>query len=129
MKKLEQLLEAKSLLILDSEYNFEEVNNKWRVKNIIIKDFSLETKIKELIPEGGEKVGTTFGDPESITVYSKYVRFVSNNINVKLFYSEEIIRKIVSYGYHYLAMKIMLNNDGLQKLKQFFRPFARSGIN
>ena len=29
----------KSLIILDSEYNLEEINNKWRAKNIIIKDF------------------------------------------------------------------------------------------
>ena len=34
----------KSLLVLDLEYNLEEINNKWRVKNIFIKDFSLENK-------------------------------------------------------------------------------------
>ena len=32
-------------------------------------------------------------------------------MNIKLFYNEEIIKKIVSYGCHYLVMKIMLIND------------------
>ena len=94
----------KSLLILDSEYDLEEINNKYRVKNIIIREFTLESKIKELIENSIH---------ESIVVNSKYVKFVSNNTNIKLFHNEEIIRKIVSYGYSYLAMKIMLNNDGL----------------
>ena len=39
----------KSLIKLDLEYNLEEINDKWRAKNIIIKNFSLENKIKELI--------------------------------------------------------------------------------
>ena len=107
----------RSLIKLDLEY---EINDKlFGVKNIIIKDFSLETEIKELL----ENL-----IPESITVYSKYVRFVSNNINVKLFYSEEIIRKIVSYGYHYLAMKIMLNNDGsIENINNQFIKSLRRG--
>ena len=115
----------KSLLILDSEYNLEEINDIWRVKNIIIKEFSLENKIKELIRDL---------IPESIVVNSKYVKFISNNANIKLFHNEEIIKKLVSHECSnefrprpkalrsdklipqsiigsYLAMKIMLNND------------------
>ena len=92
----------KLLLILDSEYNLKEINDRWRVKNIIIKQFALESKIKELIKDL---------IPESIMVNSKYVKFVSNNENIKLFLSENIIRKLISYGCSYLAMKIMLNND------------------
>ena len=91
----------KSLIILDSEYFLEEINDKWRVKNFIIIKFTLGIKelIKDLIHE-------------SITEHSNYVKFVSNNTNIKLFHNEEIIRKLVSYGFHYLAMKIMLNNNG-----------------
>ena len=92
----------KSLLILDSEYIFEEINDKWRVKNIIIKEFSLENKIKELIKDL---------IPESIATNSKYVKFTSNNMNIKLFYDGKIIEKLISYDCSYLAMKIMLNND------------------
>ena len=93
----------KFLLILDSEYNLEEINDKWRVKNIFIKDFSLENKIKELIKDL---------IPESIVVNSKSVKFISNNTNIKLFHDKKIIKKLVSHGYSHLAMKIMLNNDG-----------------
>ena len=92
----------KSLLILDSEYNIEEINDKLRMKNILIKDFSLENKIKELIKDL---------IPESIVVNSKYVKFISNNTNIKLFRGKKVIRNLVSYGYHYLAMKIMLNDN------------------
>ena len=92
----------KSLLILDLEYNLEEINDKWHVKNIFIKDFSLENKIKELIKDL---------IPESIIINSKYVKFTSNNTNIKFLRNEKIIEKLVSYGYSYLAMKIMLNND------------------
>ena len=99
---MEQLLEAKSLLILDSEYNLEEINDEFHTKNILIKDFSLENKIKELIKNLV---------PESIVVNSKYVNFISNNTNIRLFHDEEIIKKLVSYEFSYLAMKIMLNND------------------
>ena len=105
----------KSLIKLDLEYNLE-VCDKWCVKNIFIEEFTLESKIKELIENsihgGGEKVGTTFGDPESIVANSKYVKFISNNTNIKLFHNEEITEKIVSYGCNYMAMKIMLNNNG-----------------
>ena len=93
----------KSLLILDSEYNLEEINDKWRAKNIIIKEFTLESKIKELL----ENLIL-----ESIIVNSEYTKFVSNNTNIKLFHSEEIIEKIISHECPYLAMKIMLNNNG-----------------
>ena len=93
----------KSLLILDLEYNLKEINDKWRVKHIIIKEFLPEEKIKELIKNL---------IPESITLRPNHVKFVSNNTNIKLFYNEKIIEKIVFYGYPYLAMKIMLNNDG-----------------
>ena len=93
----------KPLLILDSEYNLEEINDKWCTKNIIIKNFSLGNKIKELIKDL---------IPESIIVNSKYVKFISNNTNIKLFLNENIIEKLFSCGYsHYLVMKIMLSND------------------
>ena len=116
----------KSLIRLDLEYNLEEINDKWHAKNIIIKNFSLESKIKELIENSisgrGEKVNF------------KYVKFISNNTNVKLFHNEIIINKIVSYGseetakvvptfggYHYFAMKIMLNNDeSIENINQQF---------
>ena len=107
----------KSLLVLDAEYNLEEINDKWHVKNILIKDFSLENKIKELIKDL---------IPELIVVNSKYVKFVSNNTNIKLFYDKKIVKNLVSYEYYYLAMKIMLNNDGPQKLFQLFRPLRES---
>ena len=121
----------KSLIILDSEYNLE-INDRWRVKNIIIKEFTLESKIKELlenlIPEGCEKVVLTFGDPESITVHPKYVKFISNNTNIKLFHNAEIIEKIVSYGCSYLAMKIMLNNnDSIDNINKQFIKASRYG--
>ena len=92
----------KSLIILDSRYNLEEINDKWRAKNIIIKDFSLGNEIKELIKNL---------IPESIVVNSKYVKFISDNTNIKLFHDNEIIKKLASYGYSYLVMKIMLDND------------------
>ena len=92
----------RSLLILDSEYNLEEINDKWNFKNILIKD-SLENKIKELIKDL---------IPESIVVNSKYIKLISNNTSIKLFRDKEIIKKIVSYECSCLAMKIMLNNDG-----------------
>ena len=107
-----------SLIILDLEYNLEEISNKlFNVKNIIIKDFLLETKIKELLKNL---------IPESITMHLGYVRFVSNNTNIKLLYGKGIIRKIVSYECSYLAMKIMLNNDDLQKLKTTFSPLRET---
>ena len=102
----------KSLLILDLKYNLEEINDGWCVKNILIKNFSLENKIKELLKDL---------IPESIVVNSKYVKFVSNNANIKLFLNEEIIEKIVSYGCSYLAMKIMLNNnDSIDNINKQF---------
>ena len=66
----------KYLIKLDSEYNLEEINNKWNVKNIIIKKITLKNEIMELL-EGSIL--------KSIRVHSKYVKFVSNNINIKLF--------------------------------------------
>ena len=62
---------------MDLEYDLEEINDKWRAKNIIIEEL-IENSI-----------------PESITVpeYSE---------------AEE---KLISYGYHHIVMKIMLNND------------------
>ena len=108
----------KSLIKLDLEYNLEEINDKWHARNIIIKKFTLESKIKELLKNSIS---------ESIIVHSLYVKFISNNTNIKLFHGEVIINKIISYEYHHFAMKIMLNNDGLQKLFQLFRPLA--GIN
>ena len=87
----------KSLLILDSEYNLEEINDKWQVKNIIIKDFLLENKIKELIKDL---------IPESIVVNSKYAKFISNNTNIKLFYGD-IIKKIIFQNI--IWKKLMIN--------------------
>ena len=80
----------------------EEINDGWCVKNIFIRDFSLENKIKELLKDL---------IPESIAANSKYVKFVSNNTNIKLFSNKKIIKKLISYEHPYLAMKIMLNND------------------
>ena len=117
MTSCSKIYNYKSLLILDSEYNLEEINDIWRVKNIIIKEFSLENKIKELIRDL---------IPESIIVNSKYVKFISRNTNIKLFHDEEIIEKLISYECSFLAMKIMLNNDGPQKLFQLFRPLRES---
>ena len=107
----------KSLIRLDSEYYLEEINNRYRVKNIIIKDFLLENKTKELLEnlifKGNKKIETIFGDSESIIINSKskYVKFISKNTNIKLFHNKKIIKKIILYGYSYLAMQIMLNND------------------
>ena len=90
----------KSLIKLDSGYYSEEISNKWCVKNILINEFTLESKklIKDSIPE-------------SIIVKSKYVKFISNNTNIKLFHNKKIIEKIVFHECPYLAMKIMLNNN------------------
>ena len=90
---------------MDSEYNLEEINNKWRVKNIFIENFSLGTKINELIKDLIS---------ESIVVNSNevnlnYVRFISNNTNIKLFYYDESVFRESKCPY--LMMKIMLNND------------------
>ena len=92
----------RSLLILDSEYDLDEINDKYCAKSIIIKEFMPKNKINELI----ENL-----IPESIMINSKCVKFVSNNTNVKLFYNTKIIKKMVLYGYSRLAMEIMLNND------------------
>ena len=111
----------KSLLILDSEYNLEEINDKWHMKNIIIKDLPLENKIRKLLRD------LIY---ESIVVRSKYVRFVSNNTNIKLFLNENTIKKLVSYKCYYLAVKIILNNDGSvddinkQFLKASYRDYS-----
>ena len=103
----------KSLIILDSEYNLEEIYNKWNAKNIIIKDFSLEDKIKELIKNAIQ---------ESIVSYLQYAEFISNNINIKLFYNQETIEKIISYGCHYMVIKIILNNgESIEKISNQFR--------
>ena len=79
----------KSLLTLDSEYNLEEINDKWHMKNIIIKEYSLWNKIKLLIKD------LIIG---SIVINSKYAKFISNNISFKLFFNKEIIEKMVSYN-------------------------------
>ena len=94
----------KSLLVLDLEYNLKEINDKWKAKNIIIEEFSPEEQIRELIKNL---------IPESIILHLFCIKFISNNTNIKLFYSEKIsiIEKMVFYEYHYLAMKIMLSND------------------
>ena len=92
----------KSLLVLNSEYYLEEINDRWCAKNIIIVDFSLESKIKELIKDL---------IPESIFVNSNHVNFVSYNTNIKLCFKNRI-GELISYGCAYLVMKIMLNNDG-----------------
>ena len=96
---MEQLLEAKSLLILDSEYNLEEINDKWRAKNILIKKFTLEDKIKELI----ENLII-----ESITLDTKYVKFVSNNTNIRV--SEHGYLSIVKLLINYVANIHAQNN-------------------
>ena len=102
----------KASLTLNSEYYLEEINNKFYAKNIIIKNFSLESKIKELIKNL---------IPESIIVHSKYVKFISNNTNIKLFHNQETIEQIVSYEFDkkkdetdprkhfYLSMKVLYN--------------------
>ena len=105
----------KSLLILDSEYDFKEINNKCLARSIFIKEFSPENKIKELIKNSIS---------ESIIVYSSYIRFISNNTNVKLFYNEEIIKKIVSYECNDMAMKIMLNNN--RSIKNINKQFIKA---
>ena len=92
----------KSLLILDSEYDLEEINDKWRVKNILIKDFSLENKIKELLKDL---------TPKLIDADSKYVKFVSNNVNIKLFLNENTIAQINSYGYPYSELITMIKSS------------------
>ena len=61
----------------------------------------MESKIRELIE-----------NPKSIIVHTKYVNFVSNNINTKLFHNEEIIKKI------------MLNND--DSIENINRQFIKS---
>ena len=92
----------KSLLVLNLEYNIEEINDRWNIKNILIKDFTLENKIKELIKDL---------IPESIVINSNYVKFISNNANIRLFHSEEIIKILASYEcYSHLVMKIILNS-------------------
>ena len=118
----------RSLLILNSRYDLEEVNDKYIAKNIIIKNFSLEGKIRGLI----ENL-----IPESIIVHSKYVKFISNNTNIKLFHDKETIKKIISYEsnkdkiHSYLAMKIMLNNDEFIKNinKQFYESLKCGYLN
>ena len=96
----------KSLIKLDSEYDLEEINDKWCARNIIINNFTLEDKIKELI-----KNSVT----ESIIVSFNlnYIKFISNNINIKLFLFNggKRLEKIISLGCHYMVMKIMLNNN------------------
>ena len=97
----------KSLLRFNQRYNLEEIYNKWCmlcVKNITINKFheSYKEKVKELL----ENLIT-----QSIIVNYLYVNFCSLNTNIKLFYNKEIIRTIISYGYHYLGMKMMLNNN------------------
>ena len=91
----------KLLLILDSEYDLEEVNNKWYMtcaKNIFIKKSSLEDEINELIKNL---------IPESITVHSEYIKFISNNKNIKLVNNVIMIKKIISaHGNYCLATKI-----------------------
>ena len=64
----------KSLIKLDSEYDLYEIYNKLRTKNVTIREFTLENKIQE-----------------SIIVHPKYIKFISNNTNIKLFHNEEII--------------------------------------
>ena len=104
----------KSLIKLDLEYNLEEINDKCYIKNILMKEFTLENKIRELI----ENL-----IPESIIICPKYVKFISNNTNIKLFRNKEIIEKLVSYDCNYLAMKLMLNNnESIDNInKQFVR--------
>ena len=71
----------KSLIILYSEYNLEEINDKWRAKNILIKNiknYLLEIKILELL-------NNLIQESLIINFASKYIKFVSNNTNIKLF--------------------------------------------
>ena len=89
----------KSLLTLDSEYNLEEINDKWKVKNILIKEFVLENKIKELIKDL---------IPESIVINLNYAKFVSNNTNIKIFLNKNTIKKLISWGYPYLSTKAII---------------------
>ena len=86
-----------SLIRLDLEYDLKEINGKlFGVKNIIIKDFSLDTEIEELLKNL---------IPESIVAHSEYAKFVSNNTNVKVIGNFNV-GKIILYGYSYLLMKI-----------------------
>ena len=102
----------KLLLILDSEYNLEEINDKWRVKHILIKEYILENEINELIKNLIS---------ESIVINQKYVEFISNNTNIKLSHNREIIKKLLSHGHYYLAIKIILNIiDNIDKINEQF---------
>ena len=90
---------SKFLLILDSEYDLKEIIDKYHAKNIIIKEFSLKNKIKELIKDL---------IPESVVINSKYVKFISNNMNIKLFCSKKIIEQLASYGHHFIYYRYIL---------------------
>ena len=117
-----KIYNLKSLLKLDSIYDLEEIkiNDKFHVKNIIIRDFSLNSIIfyKDFSSENKIKELITNLIPESFITHSNYVKFVSNNTNVKLFHNEfpMLIKKIISYFEDhayctYLTVKLMLNND------------------
>ena len=115
----------KSLLKFEQEYNLREIYNGWCItctKNIIINEFCEphEEIIKKLLKNLNK---------QSVIANYPYVNFCSLDINIKLFYNRKIIQIIISYGYHYLAMKMMLNNNGPQKLKQLFRPLRESIVN
>ena len=96
----------KSLIRLDSRYDLLKINTTWHmcVKNIFINELTLESKniIENAIAE-------------SIVVKFGYVKFISNNINVILFYDKEMIEELVSFGHPYLAMKIMLFNMAIYR--------------
>ena len=93
----------KSLLKFNQGYNLEEIYNKWCilcVKNIIINEF--REPYEEIIKEFLKNLIT-----QSIIINYPYVNFCSLNTNIKLFYNQKIIQTIISYGYHYLAVKIL----------------------
>ena len=96
----------KSLLILDSEYNLGEINDELCVKNILIKDFSLENKIEELIKNL---------IPESIIINLKYVKFISNSTNIKFFANRGVMYGYICYRCPYAAAKLLHKIINLSK--------------
>ena len=117
----------KSLIKLDLEYDLEDIYDKeyvFNAKNISIKKFVTNKlfveKINSLIKNH---------NPESITIYSTYMKWVSNGINIKLFFIEFfkiLIRTIAKVSEH-MAVKIMLKND--ESIENINNRFVKSSKN
>ena len=116
--------DLKSLIKLNSEYDLLEINASWYmcIKNIVIEELTLESK--KLIENA---------IPESIVVNSEleYVKFISNDINVKLLYDEEkiekIIKKLVFFECPYVAMKMMLDDESINNINEQFIKTVKYG--